>query len=177
MKKLLITFLLAISSLFTLTSCVTSAVAQDEVYVSTSIETNGIELAIRYGTPYIVEDAIVYYFYNNLYYYPFYLDGHYRYRVFSRPLSVYPRHWRPIPRNGHRRFSSEFRYHSGRPDARPHRPIDRRPSGNHNMSPRPNRGNVSFPRVSPNRTFTPGSRNITPRGSNSRSNGHFGGRR
>ena len=99
MKKLTITILAALLTFFTLTSCVTTVEAQDGVYTSAVIDVDDIEMAITYGTPYMMGSSVLYYIYNNLYYYPFYNGGYYYYYVYTRPLARYPRYWRPLPRN------------------------------------------------------------------------------
>ena len=99
MKKLTITFLATLLMIFTLTSCVTTVEAQDGVYTSAIVDVDDIEMAITYGTPYMTGGSVLYYIYNNLYYYPFYNEGYYYYYVYTRPLARYPRYWRPLPRN------------------------------------------------------------------------------
>lgn len=99
MKRKLFTILFALIAVFSLTSCITTAEAQTGVVPD-------VEMAITYGTPYIVNDMIEYYLYKNLYYYPFYINGSWYYRVYSRPLVTYPRHWRPAPRH--------YRFHNNR---------------------------------------------------------------
>lgn len=195
MKKKLFTILFMMLSLFTLTSCVTTVEAQDGVYTTSVINVDDIEMAITYGTPYIINDVVQYYLYNNLYYYPFYTNGNWYYRVYTRPLIRYPHYWRPVPRSywfrngryynphrfvGHHRYGNRpipnvRRHH---PNVREHHPNIR----NHRES----STRQSFP--SNNRSFD--NRNITPRRdshsnrvfrggnhSSGRGDGHFRGRR
>ena len=128
MKKVLISILIAMMSVFTLTSCVTTVEAQDGVYTTAVIDVDDIEMAIVYGTPYIVNGVVLYYLYNNLYYYPYYSRGYYYYHVYARPLARYPHHWRPVARNhwfrdGHYHNPHGFAGRGG------HRPKDRHVGG------------------------------------------------
>ena len=161
MKKLLFTILFSMLSLFTLTSCVTTVEAQDGVYTTTVIDVDDIEMAIMYGTPYIVNGAVLYYIYNNLYYYPFYTRGYYYYRVYARPLVRYPNYWRPLPRShwfrdGHYHNPHGFAGRSG------HRPKDRHVGGKPDRRPsvgqRPNQPNVRNNRESSTRQTAPNNR-------------------
>ena len=84
------------------TSCTTSyAVTTDDIYDDVQfVEGNGevtINVIVEHGIPYYVDGVLIYYYYNDLYYYPFYYDNYLYYRAFYRPL-----------RWGHR-------YHFGRP--------------------------------------------------------------
>ena len=168
MKKLVILIFTMMLSLFSVTSCVTTVEAQDEVYTSIVISADDIEMAITYGTPYMLNGSVLYYIYNNLYYYPFYTGGYYYYRVYSRPLVRYPSYWRPLPRN---HWFRDGRYHNRfvrhKPD-RPHNNIRQHTNiRQHNDIRRNNdiRGRT-------NNQPRPQSRAIQPnRG------GHFGGRR
>lgn len=101
MKRKLFTILFALITTFSLTSCITTAEAQTGVI-------SDVEMAITYGTPYIVNDMVQYYFYKDLYYYPFYTNGSWYYRIYRKPLVTYPRHWRPAPR--HHRFHHNDRF-------------------------------------------------------------------
>ena len=98
MKKLLFALLMMMSCL-SMTSCVTTVEAQDDIYSSAVIDVDDIEMAITYGTPYIIDGMVHYYLYNNLYYYPFYTRGYWYYHVYRRPLLRYPSYWRPVPRS------------------------------------------------------------------------------
>ena len=192
---------LAIISLFmmlSLTSCVTTVSAQDDMYVT---ERNvDFEIIIRDGTPYIIDGLVYYYFYNGLYYYPYYYNNYFYYRVYTRPLIHYPRHWRPVPRGywfRGDRFHKPNRYDRHHFDNvrghHNHRPqIDRpRPNTRHNDNIRPrieNNRNRSFgTRPNPNIINRPNNINrggtfsrpsAPPRSSApNRGGGHFGGRR
>ena len=63
MKRLINLLLIVTLSFFALTSCVTTVEAQDGVYTTTVIDTDNIEMAIVYGTPYIVNGVVLYYLY------------------------------------------------------------------------------------------------------------------
>ena len=166
MKKLVILIFAMMLSLFSITSCVTTVEAQDEVYASVVISADDIEMAITYGTPYVLNGSVLYYIYNNLYYYPFYTGGYYYYRVYSRPLVRYPSYWRPLPRN---HWFRDGRYHNRfvrhKPD-RPHNNIRQHTNiRQHNDIRRNNdiRGRINNqPR---------------PRATQPNRGGHFGGRR
>lgn len=137
MKKALFGILLVMSCMV-MTSCVTAVHAQDDVYQAEAVvDVDNIEVAITYGTPYIVGGNVLYYLYNNLYYYPFYTGGYYYYRVYSRPLYRYPSYWRPFPRSHwfregrfHRPHGGFHGTHRGHGPARPHGNIHNRP-GHH----------------------------------------------
>ena len=168
MKKLVILIFAMMLSLFSVTSCVTTVEAQDEVYTSVVISADDIEMAITYGTPYMLNGSVLYYIYNNLYYYPFYTGGYYYYRVYSRPLVRYPSYWRPLPRN---HWFRDGRYHNRfvrhKPD-RPHNNIRQHTNiRQHNDIRRNNdiRGRT-------NNQPRPQSRATQPN-----KGGHFGGRR
>lgn len=185
MKRKLFTILFMMFSLFALTSCVTTVDAQDGVYSTTVIDADDIEMAITYGAPYIVDDVVYYYLYNNLYYYPFYTRGYWYYRVYTRPLIRYPHYWRPVPRshwfrdgryyNPHRFVGHNRHYnrpHMDRPYNRPsinNRPTVRpqnRPQNRPNWNSRPSSTRSTVGRPSINRSIP-----------HQNSNGRFGGRR
>ena len=67
MRKIILTLVIGIVTLFTLSSCVTGAYAQE-----IEIGNNDAKLIITYGTPYFYDGVLVYYNYNNFYYYPCY---------------------------------------------------------------------------------------------------------
>ena len=169
MKKLVILIFAMMLSLFSVTSCVTTVEAQDEVYTSVVISADDIEMAITYGTPYMLNGSVLYYIYNNLYYYPFYTGGYYYYRVYSRPLVRYPSYWRPLPRN---HWFRDGRYHNRFVRHKPDRPNIRhhdRPNIRENNNIRRNK-TIRTPQrsVTNNRTVSP--RQSSP-------GGRFGGRR
>lgn len=186
---------LAIISLFmmlSLTSCVTTVSAQDDMYVT---ERNvDFEIIIRDGTPYIIDGLVHYYFYNGLYYYPFYYNDYFYYRIYRRPLVYYPRHWHPIPRSHwyrdgkfHRPYRGNHFNNIRRPrvekrDITTHRGLWSRPSSTRRTVQSPpqnnNNRNSTFERgntTRPNGTMRPSPQ---PRISTStRGGGRFGGTR
>lgn len=99
------TFYVLLTSLFMMVmacnSCTTYATASDGIYDDVEIvegeQSVTINIITTYGIPYYVDGVLIYYYYNDLYYYPFYYDNYLYYRGFYRPL-----------RWGHR-------YHFGRP--------------------------------------------------------------
>lgn len=180
MIRKLFTFVFALFMLCSLYSCTTYtyATTQDDIYVETQadvVQSNvDFNLVIRYGTPYYYEGELLYYLYNDLYYYPFYYDNYWYVRVYRRPFAyIYHRPYfrpnrydyrfepgrhhgfdrpRPNPNPGHNRNVTpqrprndrNGRFGNGRPD-------NRRPD-NRNVTPqqRPNQNNQQ-----PNRTVTP----------------------
>ena len=102
MKKYII-YLLTIMLSFSVMSCVTETYAQpsDAVYeyADETVSDAHLQLVITYGTPYIVDDVILYYIYNGRYYYPYYYRSYFYLRVYSHPLRHYPRYWSPVPRS------------------------------------------------------------------------------
>lgn len=100
MKKLLVCILSLIAAL-SLTSCVTTVSAQDEMYshsVTEYYDDAEMEVVIRCGVPHIIDGLVMYYIYNDLYYYPYYYRDVLYWKIYRAPLSVYPRYWRPVPR-------------------------------------------------------------------------------
>ena len=99
------TFYVLLTSLFMMVmacnSCTTYASASDGIYDDVEIvegeQSITINVITTHGIPYYVDGVLIYYYYNDLYYYPFYYDDYLYYRAFYRPL-----------RWGHR-------YHFGRP--------------------------------------------------------------
>ena len=147
MKKIII-IILGLVMCISLTSCVTTAYAQTDDDVD-------VNVVVTYGTPcYDINGLLLYYFYRDLYYYPYYYSNRWYFRHYARPL---PRgSYRPVPRDFHRH----------RPHVTPHRPHmgGNRGFGNH----RPNMGSHK-----PNGGHM---RPSTPR-SSTRPSGHFGHRR
>ena len=98
-------FYVLLTSLFMMVmacnSCTTYASASDGIYDDVEIvegeQSVTINIITTHGIPYYVDGVLIYYYYNDLYYYPFYYDDYLYYRAFYRPL-----------RWGHR-------YHFGRP--------------------------------------------------------------
>lgn len=119
MKKI-ISLILGIVMCMIMTSCITEAYAQSE-YTDTNVD-----VIITYGTP-ICNDRglLVYYTYNNFYYYPYYEGNRWYFRRYVKPLPQ--RHCRPVPRDFYR-----------------HRPIVRHRANPHSRGvwhSRPNHGN------------------------------------
>ena len=99
MKRNLFLLVLASVMCFTLSSCVTTVSAQDELYTTEVYSDAQIEVVIRYGTPFIVDGLVQYYLYNGAYYYPYYYRNYFYFRMYTSPLYVYPSDWRPMPRD------------------------------------------------------------------------------
>ena len=103
MKKLFVYIMMVMLS-FSVMSCVSESYAQvqstDEMYDYTenAVSDAQLQLVITYGTPYIIDDIIYYYLYNGRYYYPYYYNSYFYLRVYTHPLRLYPRYWRPVPR-------------------------------------------------------------------------------
>ena len=163
MKKFLIGIISLMMTL-SLTSCVATVSAQDDLYSSreviSSYDNAEIELVITYGTPYIIDGLVQYYLYNGLYYYPFYYRDYFYWRIYNSPLNVYPRYWRPMPRaywfksgkfyrpnrfdrHHHRNIINHNRHHDrigiNRPNVkhRPHSDVNKqRPSSTRSTAPR-----------------------------------------
>ena len=98
MKKIF-GFLVALAMSISLSSCVTTAVAQDDAF-DDGVNTTVI---ISYGTPFLNDDGLImYYYYRGWYYYPYYIGDRYCFHRYRRELP--PQHfsnwYRPIPR-GH----------------------------------------------------------------------------
>lgn len=172
MKKIILSLAIMLISIFTFSSCISTAYADDDAYVY-SYDYNVI---ISNGTPFIVNGLIAYYLYNNMYYYPYYRNGIYHFYRYERPLPYdrMPRFYKPIP-------PRENMMHRINP------PMHNNRGFNFNRQQRPNQSNRQFgnlqqrPRMNiqqnnSNRTFGNGSFN---RGHmpNMNNNGHFGGRR
>ena len=195
MKKIIIETLAAFVFCFTLTSCVKTAQAQiDDVYD----DNVDINLVITYGTPYYnVDGLLLYYIYDNLYYYPYYYHNRYYLHRYHRPI---PPHWRnryrPVPRDFYKHNPHHDKHFGGHKPkhkwgngngSRPHNGNGvhgnrngGRPHGNMNHStPRPNRPNAHIQqhRPSANRGSVGASRPMQRPSSQGRHNGGFGGRR
>ena len=127
MRKIILTLVIGIVTLFTLSSCVTGAYAQE-----IEIGNNDAKLIITYGTPYFYDGVLVYYNYNNFYYYPYVLNGR----------TYYHRYHRPLPSPRHR-----FQPSHHRPRTAIHRPPSARPHnfGNRPQTQRPNIGGGQRP--------------------------------
>ena len=171
MKKLFI-FLVGLTMVFSLTSCVTTAYAYDDMY-----DDADIEVVVTYGTPYYnAEGLLLYYIYRDLYYYPYFYNDRYYLHRYYRPLPPNRmRHYRPVPR--------DFYRHN--PPHRHHHNVNPRGMGGHNnhyMTPNghPRHNNSITPRnhsqyrMGGNRPNNGGMRTMTPR-SSTRPSGGFGG--
>ena len=79
MKKFVLILFSCILSLC-LTSCMTEAYGQTVLY------DDGVELVVRYGTPYYYGSTIAYYYYNGYYFYPYRYGNGWRFHRYSSPL-------------------------------------------------------------------------------------------
>ena len=164
MKKIF-GFLVALAMSISLSSCVTTVSAQDDVFDGEVDAT----VVISYGTPIFVDDAIAYYIYRGWYYYPYWVNDSYYFHRYRRPLAqgAFRDWYRPIPRGYHNprpsvhrpriRYTKPGMYrhhnkHIGRPTQTPRRPShnigthERRPQ--ENMGSRPSGGHRSSTRMS-----------------------------
>ena len=162
MKKIF-SFLVALAMSISLSSCVTTVSAQDDMYDGEVDAT----VVISYGTPFIYNGMIEYYFYRGWYYYPYCVNNNYYFHRYRRVLpSPYFYDWyKPIPRyRFHPRPHNSAPHH--RPHATPHRPHHNNHGWNmHRPTSRPNNHGSGMN----NRPHNP------PRSSTK--GGHFGGRR
>lgn len=163
MKKIF-SFLVALAMSISLSSCVTTVSAQDDVFDGEVDAT----VVVSYGTPYIYNGMIEYYFYRGWYYYPCCANNNYYFHRYRRVLpSPHFYDWyKPIPRDRiHPRPHHNAPHH--RPHAAPQRPHHNNHHGGniHNRPSRPNHhgGGMSNRPHNPPRSSTRG--------------GHFGGRR
>lgn len=146
-----------------LSSCVTTVSAQDDVFDGEVDAT----VVVSYGTPYIYNGMIEYYFYRGWYYYPYCVNNNYYFHRYRRVLpSPHFYDWyKPIPRDRiHPRPHHNAPHH--RPHAAPPRPHHNNHGGNMHRPPsRPNHhgGGMNNRPHNPPRSSTRG--------------GHFGGRR
>lgn len=162
MKKIF-SFLVALAMSISLSSCVATVNAQDDMYDGEVDAT----VVISYGTPYIYNGMIEYYFYMGWYYYPYCVNNNYYFHRYKRVLpSPHFYDWyKPIPKGHiHPRPHHSAPHH--RPHATPHRP-------HHN-----NHGwNMHRPPSKPNhRASGMNNRPHNPQRSSTRG-GHLGGRR
>jgi hypothetical protein len=166
MKRIILSLAIMLISIFTFSSCITAAYADDDAY-GYSYDYNVI---ITNGTPFIVKGLIAYYLYNNMYYYPYYRNGIYHFYRYDRPQPYdrMPSFYKPMP-----------------PREKPHMYNNR--GFNFNRQQRSSQNNRSFGNmtqrsrmnIQPNnnsRTFGNSSFNRGNR-SNINNNGRFGGRR
>lgn len=85
MKRIIFGLVFGIMALVSFTSCMTAdAVVCDEPT---------IDVVIRYGTPYYYNGAIVYYVYDNYYYYPHYNGTRWYYYRDRRPIRPHHNGW------------------------------------------------------------------------------------
>jgi len=198
MKKLVITLTVALMMLFSLNSCetYTYATTQDDIYVETVNDvvhsTVDFNIVIRYGTPYYYNGSLLYYLYEDLYYYPFYYDNYWYVRAYRRPFNhlYYHPYFRPHKydyrfNRGYRPQHHWYRPNPGRhpntmrPNPQPHRndgyhrPNESRPDVHSNRPYTPNRGTTTRP-TTPSRPNNRGNITSPNRGT---SRGNFGGSR
>ena len=85
MKKIILTLVFGIIALMSMISCYTAdAVVCDDTTV---------DVVIRYGTPYYYNGALVYYVYDNYYYYPHYNGTKWYYYRDRRPIRPHHSGW------------------------------------------------------------------------------------
>ena len=192
MKKIFI-FLISLMMMVSLNSCetYTYATTQDDIHVEADVDVVrsnvSFDVVIRYGTPYYMDGALLYYLYKDLYYYPFYYNNYWYVRAYRRPFTHFdrrpyfrphrydyrfsPGQYRGFNKGGviHRRHHPNTRYVrpnvNRRPDLPPRqvRPDNRRPNGRITPNTRP-----TIPRTTPR---------IDRNQNNRRNSGNFGGRR
>ena len=157
MKKILV-FLMGLVMSLSLSSCVTAVHAQDDTYFNGEVDAY---IVITYGTPYIIDDMVQYYFYRGWYYYPYWYNNSYYFHRYRRALPPeHFRNWyRPIPRSYHHLTPPRHNYYS-QPSHRPH---NNRPPMHHNNK----IGNTPHNRPHNMHSNRPAHSN----------NGHFGGHR
>lgn len=91
MKKIYI-FLIGLMMLFSLISCetYTYATTQDDIYIENEVDivqsNVSFDIVLRYGRPYYRDGILLYYIYNNLYYYPYYYGNYWYVRAYRRPF-------------------------------------------------------------------------------------------
>lgn len=140
MKKIL-SILAALMICFSLSSCITTAQAQiDDMY-----DTYDVNLVVTYGIPhYNTEGLVLYYFYRDIFYYPFFHNNRYYLRPYRKPLPPSgARGYRPVPRDYH--FGAE-------PPRRPQNvaPPMRGGENTYRVIPRPNDNGNNTYRITPN---------------------------
>ena len=134
MKKLIL--ILSVMFLMGLTSCAT---ADEVVY-----EEPSVDVAIKYGTPYYYNGVVVYYIYDNYYYYPRYNGTRWYYYRDRRPYWPHRNGW--VNPGTRRPYKPHGNPHHGKPGiVKPNggnhgghhggnhgiRPGSNRPNGNH----------------------------------------------
>jgi hypothetical protein len=144
MKKITV-ILMGLIMIFGLSSCVTAVHAQDDSYFDGEVDAT---VVISYGTPYIVNNMIEYYFYRGWYYYPRWTDNSYYFHRYRRPLpsGAFYDWYRPIPaqRLKYHRPGHGY-YHKYMPRHNNIGTHVRRPHGHMNI--RPNTGGHSRPKM------------------------------
>lgn len=142
---------------------------QDDVYESTfynleARSTVTFDIIYTYGIPYWYDGRIIYWYYDNLYYYPYWYDNYWYVRPFRKP---FPRGYRPMLRP-HR---DDFRFDPGRYRGfeRPRGNGIRQPRVQQNPNDRSSRGRT-FGNRKPNNPTNQQSRPVTTPRSNPRSN-------
>ena len=182
-KRFLFGLLICVSTL-SLYSCdvLMYATTQDDIYVETSVDvvrsTISYDVIIRYGKPYYYGESILYYVYNDLYYYPYYYNNYWYLRAYRKPFDHldrvpyfrphkydyrFDRGFKPLPnwyRYDSRRLNTpNVRHHydirPGQPmnEIRPGRPNQPNIPGSNNRISRP--GQPSQPVVRPNTNSVP----------------------
>lgn len=170
MKRKLITYLLSLLMVFTINSCgvYDYATTQDDIYVESEVDivrsNVSFDVIIQYGTPYYHNGSILYYVYNDLYYYPFYYNNYWYVRAYRRPFIHLDRrpYFRPH-RYDYRFKPGHYRgfdrpnvyYYRNRPSIRRQDVMPRRSYPNRIT--RPSQSNINR-----NRITRPSQGNITP---------------
>ena len=203
MKKFYV-FLIGLMMALSLSSCgtYTYVTTQDDIYVETDVDIVrsdvSFDIIIRYGTPFYRDGILLYYLYNDLYYYPYYYNNYWYVRAYRRPFTHFDRrpYFRPhrydyrfspgqhrgFEKNGVNHHQLNARPpHERRPDVRPNN-NERRPNINRKRDNRPTQPNRSVQQnrpTQPNRSVqqnrpTQPNRSVQPSRS---SGGNFGGQR
>lgn len=131
MKKI-ISILIALVMCMSLSSCITTAQAQDDGVYDDNVD---ISIVISNGTPYYNSSGLLlYYMYRDCYYYPFYYNNRYYFHRYHRPLPPSRMNrYRPVPRDFYK-HRPPHRYHVTPPNRSTYHI---RPNSSH----RPNIGN------------------------------------
>ena len=139
MKRLILNIVIGLSVLISFSSCITGAYAQEN-----EIGNDDAKMIITYGTPYFYDGALIYYNYNNLYYYPYILNGRTHYRAYPRPLPHHRHvhHAVPIHHGGHWHRPPIMNPDRIPPRSHGHSSMGNRPMNNRPSSPNGNRGHI-----------------------------------
>lgn len=143
MKKI-ISIIATLIMCMTLSSCLTTTAAEyDGYYYGNKVDVN---ILVTYGKPfYNAEGLLLYYLYNNMYYYPYYTGGVYYFYRYHKPLPMDRLRWhRPIPRDFYRKSPTHVHQYN-RPSVQPRPNVNTRPR----VQPRPN-NNTHMDRNRPN---------------------------